>query len=192
VWGFGLSGSATFSLHHFYGGDPVGMTPSQTVLQYFAHSHLPEPLKTVSGVLATAAQRMESMTPDGPEKTMGLRKLLEAKDCFVRSMLVGPEKPWWQTSDLSEVVPLPSPTAAELKVITDAKLAELRTPSAADRDKWVILGECYGPVLSVANPNSEQLVNAQCYFGFCDWTFKGTNIGLPELQTKHNGAGKLK
>jgi hypothetical protein len=30
---------------------------------------------------------MENTLPDGPEKTTGLRKLLEAKDCFVRANL---------------------------------------------------------------------------------------------------------
>lgn len=30
---------------------------------------------------------MDELLPDGPEKTAGLRKLLEAKDCFVRAAL---------------------------------------------------------------------------------------------------------
>jgi hypothetical protein len=30
---------------------------------------------------------MEAELPDGPEKSAGMRKLLEAKDCFVRAAL---------------------------------------------------------------------------------------------------------
>lgn len=33
------------------------------------------------------AEAMESFLPDGPEKSAGMRKLLEAKDCFVRASL---------------------------------------------------------------------------------------------------------
>lgn len=34
-----------------------------------------------------AAQEMDTLLPDGPEKSAGLRKLLEAKDCFVRAAI---------------------------------------------------------------------------------------------------------
>jgi hypothetical protein len=34
---------------------------------------------------------MEEMLPDGPEKSAGMRKLLEAKDCFVRANIVTKE-----------------------------------------------------------------------------------------------------
>lgn len=63
------------------------LTPSQEILRYFAHDHLPEPLKHISSQCALLAHSMENHLPDGPEKTMGLRKLLEAKDCFVRAAL---------------------------------------------------------------------------------------------------------
>lgn len=62
-------------------------TPSQQLLRYFAFDHLPEPLKTISRHCAAIARAMEEQLPDGPEKTTGLRKLLEAKDCFVRAAL---------------------------------------------------------------------------------------------------------
>jgi hypothetical protein len=63
------------------------LSPSQELLRYFAFDHLPRPLKEISGACASLAHDMEATLPDGPEKTMGLRKLLEAKDCFVRSAL---------------------------------------------------------------------------------------------------------
>lgn len=65
-------------------------TPSQKILQYFAYEHLPVNLQAVSKPLCELAQLMEDSLPDGAEKTTGLRKLLEAKDCFVRANL--PEK----------------------------------------------------------------------------------------------------
>jgi hypothetical protein len=63
------------------------MSPSQSLLKYFAYAHLPENLQTISKPLCLLAEQMEAILPDGPEKTTGLRKLLEAKDCFVRANL---------------------------------------------------------------------------------------------------------
>lgn len=59
-----------------------------TVAKYFAFAHLTNPnLHAVSAACAQLAERMETGLPDGPEKSAGMRKLLEAKDCFVRSAL---------------------------------------------------------------------------------------------------------
>lgn len=55
-----------------------------TTIQYFKYEHLPENLQEVSKPVAELAELMEKMLPDGPEKSAGMRKLLEAKDCFVR------------------------------------------------------------------------------------------------------------
>lgn len=62
-------------------------SPSQALLKFFEYSHLPENLQKISRPLCLLAYEMEELLPDGPEKTVGLRKLLEAKDCFVRSNL---------------------------------------------------------------------------------------------------------
>lgn len=62
-------------------------TPSQRILQYFNYSHLPENVQIISKALCDVAYAMETSLSDGPEKTTGLRKLLEAKDCFVRAAL---------------------------------------------------------------------------------------------------------
>lgn len=43
----------------------------------------------VATACAELARVMIAECPDGPELTAGLRKLLEAKDCFVRSSLDG-------------------------------------------------------------------------------------------------------
>ena len=66
----------------------VGRHPSVTsMVKYFDHAHLPERLQTVSKPCHDLAQTMIDTLPDGPELIAGLRKLLEAKDCFVRAAL---------------------------------------------------------------------------------------------------------
>jgi hypothetical protein len=60
------------------------------LLRYFEYAHLPERLQAVSRPCGELAQAMVDELPDGPELTTGLRKLLEAKDCFVRAALDKP------------------------------------------------------------------------------------------------------
>ena len=59
-----------------------------TTIQYFDYAHLPIELQRVSKRIYDLAHEMEDMLPDGPEKSAGMRKLLEAKDCFVRANIV--------------------------------------------------------------------------------------------------------
>lgn len=58
--------------------------PSE-IMKYFKYAHLPAALKGISHAVAVVADLMDTHLPDGAEKAAGLRKLLEAKDCFVRS-----------------------------------------------------------------------------------------------------------
>lgn len=57
------------------------------IMQYFEYGHLPEHLQEVSAPFGLLAVQMNSTLPNGPEKSAGLRKLLEAKDCAVRAFL---------------------------------------------------------------------------------------------------------
>lgn len=57
------------------------------MLQFFAYEHLPAHLKEVSKPFGELAQWMVDTLPSNPERTAGLRKLLEAKDCAVRARL---------------------------------------------------------------------------------------------------------
>jgi hypothetical protein len=57
------------------------------ILKYFKCDHLPEELRQVSEPIAKLAAALDVTLPDGAEKSAGLRKLLEAKDCFVRAKL---------------------------------------------------------------------------------------------------------
>lgn len=59
------------------------------VMRYFDYRHLPDgPLRDTSQACWALASDMVRNLPDGgAELTAGLRKLLEAKDCFVRASL---------------------------------------------------------------------------------------------------------
>lgn len=65
-----------------------GRHPGTVALaRWFAFGHLPHALQQISAPCYFLAERMIEELPDGPELTAGLRKLLEAKDCFVRAGL---------------------------------------------------------------------------------------------------------
>lgn len=58
------------------------------IMRYFAYGHLPAgPLRDTSQLVGDLAKILEEKVPTNAEKSAGLRKLLEAKDCFVRAML---------------------------------------------------------------------------------------------------------
>lgn len=54
------------------------------LLDMFAYDHLPAYLQEVSKPIGDLAVRMAADLHGGPELKVALRKLLEAKDCFVR------------------------------------------------------------------------------------------------------------
>jgi hypothetical protein len=57
------------------------------IMRFFHYKHLPLNLASISESCCELAYEMVKGLPDGPELTAGLRKLLEAKDCFVRQAL---------------------------------------------------------------------------------------------------------
>ena len=60
---------------------------THAVAKHFTYAHLPSHLQTISKPCHDLAEAMLQELPDGPELIAGLRKLLEAKDCFVRAAL---------------------------------------------------------------------------------------------------------
>lgn len=60
---------------------------TQAIARWFTYEHLPAHLRTISKASHDLAVAMVLAIEDGPELTVGLRKLLEAKDCFVRAAL---------------------------------------------------------------------------------------------------------
>jgi hypothetical protein len=64
------------------------MHPSTAaILRFFAYEHLPSHLQEISRPFSELADEMVNRGLDGPEMTVGLRKLLEAKDCMVRAAI---------------------------------------------------------------------------------------------------------
>ncbi len=62
------------------------------IMRFFSYQHLQkQPLRDISKACCDLAMEMERMLPDNAERSAGLRKLLEAKDCFVRAAI--PENP---------------------------------------------------------------------------------------------------
>lgn len=68
-----------------------GSAPMNRMTKWFEHGHLPPHLAEVSRRCGELAQAMDQYLPEGAEKTAGLRKLLEAKDCFVRAAIEAAE-----------------------------------------------------------------------------------------------------
>ena len=65
-----------------------GLMPTERMLKFFAYDHLPEHLQAVSRHFADLAHHIEATLPAGPERTVSLRKLLEAKDAAVRAVIM--------------------------------------------------------------------------------------------------------
>lgn len=57
------------------------------ILQFFAYQHLPQHLQAVSKPFGDMASQIVEMLPRNPERTVALRKLLEAKDAAVRALV---------------------------------------------------------------------------------------------------------
>lgn len=61
----------------------------ERMLRWFKCDHLPDPLRAVSEPFGELAERIVHTLAPGPERTVSLRKLLEAKDAAVRAHLEG-------------------------------------------------------------------------------------------------------
>lgn len=57
------------------------------MLQWFTHDHLPSHLQTTSAMFSRLATFVVGYIASGPERTVALRKLLEAKDAAVRAVV---------------------------------------------------------------------------------------------------------
>lgn len=55
--------------------------------KHFQYKHLPPYLMVISQPICELALELDDKLPDSAEKSAGLRKLLEAKDCMVRAAL---------------------------------------------------------------------------------------------------------
>lgn len=59
----------------------------EPIIKYFKYDHLPDKLKEISKPFCDLAIEIDNKFVASNEKSAGLRKLLEAKDCIVRAAL---------------------------------------------------------------------------------------------------------
>jgi hypothetical protein len=57
------------------------------ILQFFVFSHLPPSMQRISEPFCVMANQICDTIPRNPERTVAVRKLLEAKDAAVRATL---------------------------------------------------------------------------------------------------------
>ena len=63
------------------------------LMQFFTYDHLSRRAQEVAVEFVLLAEKVDRETPNNPEKTTALRKLLEAKDCAVRATFFKSENP---------------------------------------------------------------------------------------------------
>lgn len=78
-------------LHPTGSAHPASFTPEQLssdpILKFFGYTHLPPHLQVASVKFYELASHIIATTPRNAERTVALRKLLEAKDAAVRAQL---------------------------------------------------------------------------------------------------------
>lgn len=74
-----------FELEELYVSEDKVM--DDRMLTWFSYEHLPENLQVISKPFCELATRTCNECDPGPERTVALRKLLEAKDAAVRAKL---------------------------------------------------------------------------------------------------------
>lgn len=74
----------TEGVHHI---PPEGRRYLNPIMKYFEFEHLPARLQRYSKPFCVLAKQIDVTMKDGPEKSVCLRKLLEAKDACVRASL---------------------------------------------------------------------------------------------------------
>lgn len=66
---------------------PPAQVQPEHIAQFFSYAHLPEKMQAVSKPFGDLAQFILDTVPRNPERTVALRKLLEAKDAAVRASI---------------------------------------------------------------------------------------------------------
>lgn len=65
------------------------MDAPEHILQFFSFEHLSGDLRAASEPFCELAREIVEWIPRNPERTVALRKLLEAKDAAVRAVVAG-------------------------------------------------------------------------------------------------------
>lgn len=72
---------------HSQGSESEIGRPVDRMEQFFVYAHLPAHLQAISKPFGELASHIVTTLPSNPERTVALRKLLEAKDCAVRALI---------------------------------------------------------------------------------------------------------
>lgn len=78
----------TESIHPAPTEFPADLIAIDPILRYFHYIHLPVKLQASSKPFCDLARHIIETTPRNAERSVALRKLLEAKDAAVRAMVV--------------------------------------------------------------------------------------------------------
>lgn len=62
----------------------------EPMMQFFKYDHLKPEMQAVSKPFCELAESIVLTLPRNPERTVALRKILEAKDCAVRALIYKP------------------------------------------------------------------------------------------------------
>lgn len=79
-----------FAVNLFESIEPLKEEPKpmpERMLSWFSYDHLPDHLKPTSKAFFKLAEEVVLTVRPGPERTVALRKLLEAKDAAVRAVV---------------------------------------------------------------------------------------------------------
>lgn len=74
-------------IHEIQPAESKNPDPTDSILQFFAFEHLPPHLQVVSRPFCMIAHRVAQALPKNAERSVALRKLLEAKDAAVRALV---------------------------------------------------------------------------------------------------------
>lgn len=167
------------------------MRDLQSLLSLFAyHPATPEVAQTYSNLRAAfkpLAEQVWDLVPDGPEKTLALRKLHEA--LMYANLAVALTSPEAEEGTDHVARILPEDADALLLV---AETLERKHDLELEKAKAlnVIKGQCYGPIASAVDTFDPSRV-AKCHHNLCTWEFRYTDgdFDMAQLQNKHNDAG---
>jgi hypothetical protein len=67
--------------------DQPPTSPPEALMKFFAYGHLKPEFQAISKPFGELAEWIVATLPRNAERTVALRKLLEAKDCAVRASL---------------------------------------------------------------------------------------------------------
>lgn len=101
------------------------MASHNDILQFFEYKHLPKDLQPISEQFNQVAVFVGAL-PSNPERTMALRKLLEAKDCAVRAAIYR-ETGYQENYKIHEGKPVINGGAGQVVPFADSKAVVLET-----------------------------------------------------------------